>query len=103
MRRVARDGSRRMTAVGRYCCKPLKLSGANFSALQKIQRRPLIRVPSIEYRRSPVSVSLGDEVPHIFARKSRVQPKEILMTREKGLSHQMRHEPEVTSRSTNVG
>jgi hypothetical protein len=38
--------------------------------------------------RSSASLSSGDEVPHIFTRKSRVQPKEILMTSAKGLLQQ---------------
>src|SRR3974390_940048 len=71
-----------------YCCKSPKSPGANFSAVKKIHRRPLIRVPSIALPRSPVSLSSGDEVPHIFTRKSPVQPKEILMTSAKGLLQQ---------------
>src|SRR6516165_9874768 len=77
-----------MPAVCRYCCKSPKSLGANFSAVKKIHRRPLIRVSSIALRRPSVNLSSGDEVPHIFTRKSRVRPKEILMTSAKGLLQQ---------------
>ena len=82
---------------GRYCCKSPKSPGANFSAVKKIHRRPLIRVPSIALPRSPVSLSSGDEVPHIFTRKSRVRPKEILMTSVKGLLQQNLPGPDVST------
>jgi hypothetical protein len=38
-----------------------------------------------------VSLSSGDEVPHIFTRKSRLQPKEILIASAKRLLQQNRH------------
>jgi hypothetical protein len=53
-------------------------------------------VTSIALRRSSVSLSSGDEVPHIFTRKSRVQPKEILMTSAKGLLQQNLPGPDVS-------
>ena len=78
-------------ANGRYCCKSPKLPGANFPAVKKSDRRPPIDVASITLPRSPASLSSGDEVPHIFTRKSRVQPKEILITSAKRLLQQNRH------------
>ena len=78
-------------APGRYCCKSPKLPGVNFSAVKKSNRRPPVDVASITLPRSPASLSSGDEVPHIFTRKSRVQPKEILITSEKRLLQQNRH------------
>src|SRR6516162_10118857 len=63
-----------MPHLCRYCCKSPKLPGANFPAVKKSDRRPLIRVPSIALPRSSASLSLGDEVPHIFTRKSRLRP-----------------------------
>jgi hypothetical protein len=72
-------------AIGRYCCKSPKLPGANFSAVKKTDRRPPVDVASITLPRSPASLSSGDEVPHIFTRKSRVQPKEIFITSAKRL------------------
>src|ERR1700737_1212584 len=70
------------SGFGRYCCKSPKLPGANFLAVKKSDRRTPIDVASITLPRSP-SLSSGNEVPHIFTRKSRVQPKEILITSEK--------------------
>jgi hypothetical protein len=37
---------------------------------------------------SPASLSSGNEIPHIFTRKSRVQPKEILIASAKRLLQQ---------------
>jgi hypothetical protein len=75
----------------RYCCKSPKLPGANFPAVKKSDRRPPIDVAPITLPRSPASLSSGNEVPHIFTRKSRVQPKEILITSAKRLLQQNRH------------
>jgi hypothetical protein len=72
----------------RYCCKSPKLPGANFLAVKKSDRRPPIDVAPITLPRSPASFSSGNEVPHIFTRKSRVQPKEILITSAKRLLQQ---------------
>src|SRR5215471_11911486 len=66
--------------LGRYCCKSPKLSGDNFPAVRRFDRRPPIYVVSITLPRSPVSLSSGDEVPHIFTRKSRLKPGEFLIT-----------------------
>src|SRR6202011_5262367 len=71
-------------ATCRYCFWP----GANFPAVKKSDRRPRIVVASITLPRSPASLSSGNEVPHIFTRKSRVQPKEILITSAKRLLQQ---------------
>src|SRR5215813_12358985 len=48
-------------------------------------------VVSITLPRSPVSLSSGDEVPHIFTRKSRLRPGEFLITSAKRLLQQYRH------------
>ena len=72
----------------RYCCKSPKLPGANFYAVKKSDRRSPVDVASITLPRSPVSLSSGDEVPHIFTPKSRVQPKEILIASAKRLLQQ---------------
>jgi hypothetical protein len=78
----------RSAALCRYCCKSPKLPGANFSAVKKSDRRPPVDVASITLPRSPASLSSGDEVPYIFTRKSRVQPKEILIASAKRLLQQ---------------
>jgi hypothetical protein len=79
------------SGCGRYCCKSPKLPGANFPAVKKSDRRPLIRVPSIALPRSSASLSSGDEVPHIFIRKSRLKPEKFLIASAKRLLQQYRH------------
>src|ERR1700730_5217441 len=78
-------------AMCRYCCKSPKLPAANFSAVKKSDRRPPVDVTSITFPRSPASFPSGDEVPHIFTRKSRVQPKEILIRSAKKVLQTNRH------------
>jgi hypothetical protein len=73
------------SALCRYCCKSPKSPGDNFPAIRRSDRRPPICVVSITLPRSPVSLSSGDEVPHIFTRKSRLQPGEFLITSAKRL------------------
>src|SRR6266508_6565011 len=77
-----------MSESGRYCCKSPKLPGCTFPAVRRSDRRPPIYVVSIALPRSPVSLSSGDEVPHIFTRKSRLQPVEFLITSAKRLLQQ---------------
>src|SRR5260370_36068586 len=79
--------------------KSPKLPGANLPAVKKSDRRPPIDVASITLPRSPASLSAGNEVPHIFTRKSRVQPKEILITSAKRLFQQ--HRPEGDTKKSN--
>src|SRR5262247_4166312 len=76
------------SAFGRYCCKSPKLLDDNFLAIRRSDRRPQICVASITLPRSPVSLSSGDEVPHIFTRKSRLQPGGIVITSAKRLLQQ---------------
>src|SRR6266478_9591556 len=70
---------------GRLCCKSPKLPGDKFPATSRTNRRPAICVASIALPKSPVNSSSGDEVPHIFTRKSRLQPGEFLITSAKRL------------------
>src|SRR5262245_30430546 len=77
-----------MTALCRLCCKSPKLPGDKFPAVRRSDRRPPICVVSITLPRSPVSLSSGDEVPHIFTRKSRLQPGGIVITSAKRLLQQ---------------
>jgi hypothetical protein len=58
-------------------------SSGQFPAIRRSDRRPPICVASITLPGSPVSLSSGDEVPHIFTRKSRLQPGEFLITSAK--------------------
>ena len=76
------------SALCRYCCKSPKLPGNNFPAIRRSDRRPPICVVSITLPKSPVSLSSGGEVPHIFTRKSRLQPGEFLISSAKRLLQQ---------------
>src|SRR2546425_9339069 len=69
---------------------------------RRSDRRPPICVASITLPRSPVSLSSGDEVPHIFTRKSRLQPGEFLVTSAKRLLQQYLPEAAVNNRSKTV-
>src|ERR1700730_6912613 len=60
------------------------------SYCKKSDRQRPIDVGSMTLPRSPASLSSGNEVPHIFTRKSRVRPKEILITSAKRLFQQHR-------------
>jgi hypothetical protein len=81
----------------RFCCKSPKWPGANFPAVKKSDRRPRIDVAPITLPRSPASLSSRNEVPHIFTRKSRVQPKEILITSAQRLLQQNLPDPDSCS------
>ena len=73
------------SALGRYCCKSRKLLGANFFVRkQKFLRSPINMAPS-SLPKSSVSLSPGNEVPHIFIQESHQRPRKILVCRGKGL------------------
>src|SRR5262245_51937928 len=91
-----------MSARCRYCCKSPKLPGANFPAVKKSDRRPPIDVASIKLPGSPASFSSDDEVPRIFAWKSPVQPKEILIASAKRLLQQNLPKPAVSRYSNDT-
>ena len=61
------------SANGRLCCKSLKTPGDKFPARSRNKPRSLIDVASGSLPKSPVSLSPGDEVPHMFTRKPRLQ------------------------------
>jgi hypothetical protein len=65
-----------------------KLLGAKFFCCKKIRPTTAGRYGLNHVAEVTSKFSSGDEVPHIFTRKSRVQPKEILTTSEKGLLQQ---------------
>jgi hypothetical protein len=86
-------------ALLRFCCKSRKLQGPEFFAKTRNGKRSLIRMTSIALSKSPVSLTSGDEVPHIFTRKPRLQPAEFLITSAKRV---LQHNPptsEVSERS----
>ena len=49
------------SGFGRFCCKSPKLTGDNFSAASRSDRRPLICLASIALQRSPVSLPSDDK------------------------------------------
>src|SRR3954465_14682710 len=63
----------RGNAMCRLCCKSLKTPGDKFPARSRNKPRSLIHVASGSLPKSPVSLSPGDEVPHMFTRKPRLQ------------------------------
>jgi hypothetical protein len=75
-------------AMCRYCCKSPKLPGPKFLAVKRSDLRPPINVAPITLPRSPASLSSGNEVPHIFTRKSRLRSKEFLISSAKRLLQQ---------------
>ena len=68
---------------GRYCCKSPKLMSDKFLAGILNKPRSPIDVAAGSLPKSPVSLSLDDEVPHIFIRKSRLWPREFLNSVQK--------------------
>src|SRR6476659_1719313 len=62
-----------MSVECRLCCKSLKTPGDKFPVRSRNKPRSLIDVASGSLPKSPVSLSPGDEVPHMFTRKPRLQ------------------------------
>src|SRR6266511_2398763 len=77
-----------MSAPGRLCCKSPKLPGDKILAIRRTNRRPPIYAASVTLPSSPARSASGNEVPHIFTRKSRLQPGEFLVTSAKRLLQQ---------------
>src|SRR5499425_465842 len=84
-----------MSGIGRLCCKSPKLPGDDFLTVRRSDRRTPVCAASITLPRSPVSLSSGDEVPHIFTRKSRLRPGEFLITSAKRLLQQYRPKADI--------
>jgi len=72
-------------ALGRLCCKSLKTPGDKFPARSRNKPRSLIDVASGSLPKSPVSLSPGDEVPHMFTRKPRLQLEKFAINGAKRL------------------
>ena len=60
-----------MSASGRLCCKSRKLQGYQFSRKIRNWKQSPIRITSIALPRLPMSLTCGDEAPHIFIRNPR--------------------------------
>ena len=71
--------------MGRLCCKSRKLQGHEFFAKTRSGKQSPIRTDAIAVSKSPVSLTLGDEVPHVFTRKPRLRPLEFLVIGAKRL------------------
>src|SRR5262245_31498634 len=72
----------------RFCCKSPQLSGDNFLAIRRSDRRAAIFIASVALARSLTSLSSGDEVPYMFTRTSRLWPLELLISSAKRLLQQ---------------
>ena len=59
--------------------------GHEFFAKTRNGKQSPIRIDAIALSKSPVSLTLGDEVPHIFTRKPRLRPLEFLILGAKRL------------------
>src|SRR3954466_5243110 len=66
-----------MSANGRLCCKSLKTPGDKFPARSRNKPRSLIDVASGSLPKSPVNLSPGDEVPHMFTAKAASTARKI--------------------------
>src|SRR3954465_12093434 len=75
----------RGNAMCRLCCKSLKTPGDKFPARSRNKPRSLIDVASGSLPKSPVSLSPGDEVPHMFTRKPRLQLEKFAINGAKRL------------------
>jgi len=93
---------RSMSVVTRLCCKSRKLQGHDFFAKTRNRKQSPIRIDAVALSKSPVNLTLGDEVPHIFTRKPHLRPLEFLILGAKRLlQHNRRrsgHRADLTSR-----
>ena len=89
----------------RLCCKSLKTPGDKFPARSRNKPRSLIDVASGSLPKSPVSLSPGDEVPHMFTRKPRLQLEKFAINGAKRLLQHNRHiaAPDVCGGTSAVG
>src|ERR1700737_4125044 len=74
----------------RYCCKSPKIPGDDFFERNEAELSSPINMAPRPLAKPPVSFSLGDEVPHIFIRKSHQRPRKILISGGKRLFQQHR-------------
>src|SRR6266511_1597103 len=88
------------SAFGRLCCKSLKTPAGKFPARRRNKPRSLIDVASGSLPKSPVSLSPGDEVPHMFTQKPRLQLEKFAINGAKRL---LQHNPLKADKSADVG
>jgi hypothetical protein len=85
----------RSDALCRLCCKSRKLQGHEFFAKTRNGKQSPIRIDANALSMSPVSLTLGDEVPHIFTRKPRLRPLEFLILGAKRLLQHNLPQPDI--------
>jgi hypothetical protein len=72
----------------RFCCKSQKAPGDKFPARRRNKPGSPIDVASGSLPKSPVGLSPGNEVPHMFTRKPRLQPEKFAIIGSKRLLQQ---------------
>jgi hypothetical protein len=98
--RAAQDFGRDFVCCGSMLLKKSQTARRQFACCKKIWPTTTDSAwPQSRYRGRQRVFSSSSEVPHIFTRKSRVQPKEILITSAKRLFQQHRSKPAVTGTS----
>jgi hypothetical protein len=79
--------------------KSPKISGGDFLERNKVKLCSPFNMAPRPLAKSPVSLSRGDEVPHIFIRESHQRPRKILISGGKRLLQQNLPQPELMHRS----
>jgi hypothetical protein len=62
-----------------------KFQDHEFPTKNKDGKKSLIRLAAAALSKSPVSLTLGDEAPHVFIRKQRLRPSEFFLIGAKRL------------------
>ena len=73
-----------MSAFGGIVLQKSKVAGSRFFAKTRNGKQSPIRI-DVALSKSPVNLTLDDEVPHIFTRKPRLRPLEFLILGAKRL------------------
>src|ERR1700731_5269032 len=76
---------------GRYCCKSPKIPGGDFFERNEANLCSPINMAPRPLAKPPVSLSRGDEVPHVFIGESHQRARKILISSGKRLLQQNRH------------
>src|ERR1700738_1091686 len=82
------------SAVGRFCCKSRKIPGDVFFERNEAKLCSPSNMAPRPLAKPPVSLSLGDEVPHIFIRETHQRPRKILISGGKRLLQQNLPQPD---------
>src|ERR1700730_16193914 len=68
------------SALCRFCCKSRKIQGDDFFERNEAKLCSPFNMAPRPLAKPPVSLSLGDEVPHIFIRESHQRPRKFLIS-----------------------